>query len=175
MLICSVHCISALLRCPASASALGAGLASCRPLRQKLLPEHQAPTLFVRSTGSAPSCGAQRLLRPLGGPRILLTAAPKLLPEHQAPTLSVPGNCINALLRCPASASTLGRVSRLADRCAKNCSLNIKLQRFLFRATASMPSCGALHPLRPLGGSRVLQTAAPKIAPCFRRRRRSQF
>ena len=166
MLICSVHCISALLRCPASASALGAGLASCRPLRQKLLP------------------------------------------EHQAPTLSVPGNCINALLRCPASASALGRASHPADRCAKNCSLNIKLQRFLFRATASVPSCGALHPLRPLvralrladrcakncflniklqrflfratasmpscgaqrllrplGGPRILLTAAPKIAP----------
>ena len=88
---------------------------------------------------------------------------------------SVLGNGISALLRCPASASALGRVSRLADRCAKNCSLNIKLVRFSVRVTASAPSCGALHPLRPLGGSRVLQTAAPKIAPCFGRRPRSQF
>ena len=43
------------------------------------------------------------------------------------------------------------------------------------RATGAAPSCGALHPLRPLGGPRVLQTAAPKIPPCFRRRRRSGF
>ena len=28
-------------------------------------------------------------------------------------------------------------------------------------------SCGALHPLRPLGGPCVLQTAAPKIPPCM--------
>ena len=43
------------------------------------------------------------------------------------------------------------------------------------RATGAAPSCGALHPLRPLGGPCVLQTAAPKIPPCFRRRRRSGF
>ncbi len=46
----------------------------------------------------------------------------------------------------------------------------IKLVRFPVRAAASAPSCGALHPLRPLGGSCVLQTAAPKISPCFGRR-----
>ena len=46
-----------------------------------------------------------------------------LCPVHQAPSLSVPGSGFSALLRCPASASTLGRHSRLADRCAKNCSL----------------------------------------------------
>ena len=46
-----------------------------------------------------------------------------LCPVHQAPSLSVPGNGFSALLRCPASASCLGRHSRLADRCAKNCSL----------------------------------------------------
>jgi hypothetical protein len=33
------------------------------------------------------------------------------------------GSGFSALLRCPASASCLGRHSRLADRCAKNCSL----------------------------------------------------
>ena len=33
------------------------------------------------------------------------------------------GNGFSALLRFPASASCLGRHSRLADRCAKNCSL----------------------------------------------------
>ena len=43
----------------------------------------------------------------------------------------------------------------------------IKLVRFLFRAAASAPSCGALHLLRPLGGPCVLQTAAPKISPCM--------
>ena len=32
-------------------------------------------------------------------------------------------HCISALLRCPASASALGRALRLADRCAKNPSL----------------------------------------------------
>ena len=42
---------------------------------------------------------------------------------YQARTLFSSGNGISALLRCPASASTLGRVSRLADRCAKNFSL----------------------------------------------------
>ena len=42
---------------------------------------------------------------------------------HQARTLSVPGSGISALLRCPASASALGRALRLADRCAKNPSL----------------------------------------------------
>ncbi|EEU95970.1 hypothetical protein FAEPRAA2165_02439 [Faecalibacterium duncaniae] len=41
-------------------------------------------------------------------------------------------HCISALLRCPASASPLVRALRLADRCAKNCFLNIKLQRFSF-------------------------------------------
>ena len=51
----------------------------------------------------------------------------------------------------------------------------IKLVRFPVRAAASAPSCGALHPLRPLGGSCVLQTAAPKISPCFGRRPRSKF
>ena len=43
---------------------------------------------------------------------------------HQARTLSVPGSGISALLRCPASASALGRALRLADRCAKNPSLH---------------------------------------------------
>ena len=47
--------------------------------------------------------------------------------------------------------------------------------QLVVRAAGSVPSCGALHPLRALGGTRVLQTAAPKIAPCFCRRQRSQF
>ena len=46
---------------------------------------------------------------------------------HQARTLSVPGSGISALLRCPASASALGRALRLADRCAKNFSLFLPL------------------------------------------------
>ena len=33
--------------------------------------------------------------------------------------------------------------------------------------------CGAQRPLRALGGTRVLLTAAPTAPPCFRRRRRS--
>ena len=35
--------------------------------------------------------------------------------------------------------------------------------------------CGSQHPLRALGGTRVLLAAAPTIAPCFRRWRRSQL
>ena len=35
--------------------------------------------------------------------------------------------------------------------------------------------CGTQHPLRALGGTRVLLTAAPTTAPCFRRWRRSQL
>ena len=37
------------------------------------------------------------------------------------------GSGSSALLRCPASASALGRASRLADRCAKNFSLFLPL------------------------------------------------
>jgi len=33
--------------------------------------------------------------------------------------------------------------------------------------------CGTQRPLRALGGTRVLLTAAPTAPPCFRRRRRS--
>ena len=43
------------------------------------------------------------------------------------------------------------------------------------REAETAPSCGALHPLRPLSGPRVLQTAAPKISPCFCRWQRSKF
>ena len=35
--------------------------------------------------------------------------------------------------------------------------------------------CGAQRPLRALGGTRVLLTAAPTAPPCFRRRRRSSL
>ena len=35
--------------------------------------------------------------------------------------------------------------------------------------------CGTQHPLRALGGTRVLLAAAPTTAPCFRRWRRSQL
>ena len=51
-------------------------------------------------------------------------------------------------LRHPASASCLGRHSRL-------------------------PGCGTQHPLRALGGTRVLLAAAPTTPPCFRHWRRS--
>ena len=43
------------------------------------------------------------------------------------------------------------------------------------REAEAAPSCGALHPLRPLSGPRVLQTAAPKISPCFCRWQRSSL
>ena len=35
--------------------------------------------------------------------------------------------------------------------------------------------CGTQHPLRALGGTRVLLAAVPTTAPCFRRWRRSQL
>ena len=35
--------------------------------------------------------------------------------------------------------------------------------------------CGSQHPLRALGGTRVLLAAAPTTAPCFRRWRQSQL
>ena len=35
--------------------------------------------------------------------------------------------------------------------------------------------CGTQRPLRALGGTRVLLTAAPTAPPCFRRRRRSSL
>ena len=36
-----------------------------------------------------------------------------------------------------------------------------------------LPGCGTQHPLRALGGTRVLLAAAPTTPPCFRRWRRS--
>ena len=38
-----------------------------------------------------------------------------------------------------------------------------------------MTGCGTQHPLRALGGTRVLLAAVPTTAPCFRRWRRSQL
>ena len=38
---------------------------------------------------------------------------------------------------------------------------------------ASCTGCGSLHLLRALGGTRILQAAAPTAPPCFRRWRRS--
>ena len=66
---------------------------------------------------------------------------------HQARTLSVPGSGISALLRCPASASALGRALRLADRCAKNPSLHAPF----CRCATSSPGRGKSL---PAGGGR---------------------
>ena len=123
------------------------------------------------------------------------------------------GSGSSALLRCPASASALGRASRCTNRlpcdmanarlglsCGKRKQrpLAVPCIRFgpwaglalhesfamrygecsfgaFVREAEAAPSCGALHPLRPLSGPRVLQTAAPKISPCFCRWQRSKF
>ena len=44
----------------------------------------------------------------------------------------------------------------------------IKLVRFLFRAAASAPSCGALHPLRPLVRASRLADRCAKNFSLFR-------
>ena len=42
-----------------------------------------------------------------------------------------------------------------------------------FECAPLLPGCGTQHPLRALGGTRVLLAAAPTTPPCFRRWRRS--
>ena len=47
--------------------------------------------------------------------------------------------------------------------------------RFVKGVQPLTTGCGTQHPLRALGGTRVLLAAAPTTAPCFRRWRRSQL
>ena len=47
--------------------------------------------------------------------------------------------------------------------------------RFVKGVQPLATGCGTQHPLRALGGTRVLLAAAPTTAPCFRRWRRSQL
>ena len=80
------------------------------------------------------SCG-KRKQRPLAvpcirfGPWAGLASCTNRLPCDMANArwVSRAGSGSSALLRCPASASALGRASRLADRCAKNFSLFLPL------------------------------------------------
>ena len=69
------------------------------------------------------------------------------------------GSGSSALLRCPASASALERASRLARFVCP--AIWRMLVRSLVREAEAAPSCGALHPLRPLSGPRVARIVCP--------------
>ena len=63
--------------------------------------------------------------------------------------------------------------------CAKTCVILVALpfsilgaERLCFVNSISS-DCGSLRLLRALGGTRILQAAAPTTPPCFRRWRRS--
>ena len=98
-------------------------------------------------------CGPLRLLRALGGTRILQAAAPTAPP------------CIRHWRRS----------SPLQTR---GCSPLIIPRQRSKRKNASrfdQTGCGTLRLLRALGGTRILQAAAPTAPPCIRRRRRSSL
>ena len=98
-------------------------------------------------------CGPLRLLRALGGTRILQAAAPTAPP------------CIRHWRRS----------SPLQTR---GCSPLIIPRQRSKRKNASrfaQTGCGPLRLLRALGGTRILQAAAPTAPPCIRRRRRSSL
>ena len=80
---------------------------------------------FVQEAETAPSCGALHPLRPLSGPRVARIVCHAIW--RMLVRVFRAGSGSSALLRCPASASALGRASRLADRCAKNFSLFLPL------------------------------------------------
>ena len=96
-------------------------------------------------------CGTLRLLRALGGTRILQAAAPTAPP------------CIRRRRRSsPLQTRGCSPLSTPKERSKrKNAS------RF------AQTGCGAQRPLRALSGTRVLLTAAPTAPPCIRRWRRS--
>ena len=96
-------------------------------------------------------CGTLRLLRALGGTRILQAAAPTAPP------------CIRRRRRSsPLQTRGYSPLSTPKERSKrKNAS------RF------AQTGCGAQRPLRALSGTRVLLTAAPTAPPCIRRWRRS--
>ena len=160
---------SALLRCPASASALGRASRLARIVCHAIW--RMLVWSFMREAEAAPSCGALHPLRPLSGPRVL----------HDSFVLRY-GECSFGL-------SCGKRKQRpLAVPCirfgpwaglALHESFVMRYGECSFgafvREAEAAPSCGALHPLRPLSGPRVLQTAAPKISPCFCRWQRSKF
>ena len=113
---------SALLRCPASASALERA-SRCT----NRLPCDMANARLVSRAGS----GSSALLRCPASASALERASrcTNRLPCDMANArlVSRAGSGSSALLRCPASASALERASRLADRCAKNFSLFLPL------------------------------------------------
>ena len=98
-------------------------------------------------------CGPLRLLRALGGTRILQAAAPTAPPciRHwrQSSPLQTRG-CSPLII--PRQRSKRKNASRFAQT-----------------------GCGPLRLLRALGGTRILQAAAPTAPPCIRRRRRSSL
>ena len=96
-------------------------------------------------------CGTLRLLRALGGTRILQAAAPTAPP------------CIR-------------RWRRSSPLQTRGCSPLVTPKQKSKRKNASrfaQTGCGAQRPLRALSGTRVLLTAAPTAPPCIRRWRRS--
>ena len=127
------------------------GLLSCRPVC-----EANAACLARQGHGDFDAleptgCGTLRLLRALGGTRILQAAAPTAPP------------CIR-------------RWRRSSPLQTKGCSPLIIPKEKSKRKNASRfakTGCGAQRPLRALSGTRVLLTAAPTAPPCIRRWRRS--
>ena len=96
-------------------------------------------------------CGTLRLLRALGGTRILQAAAPTAPP------------CIRRWRRS-SPLQTKGYSPLIIP---KQKSKRKNASRF------AKTGCGAQRPLRALSGTRVLLTAAPTAPPCIRRWRRS--
>ena len=85
-----------------------------------------------------------------------------------------------APLRGAAAAAAEGPANRRSAKNAFSEAASIfPLRQLLWGLKgASSPlatGCGTQHPLRALGGIRVLLAAAPTTAPCFRRWRRSQL
>ena len=99
------------------------------------------------------SCGPLRLLRALGGTRILQAAAPTAPP------------CIRRWRRS-SPLQTRGYSPLVTP---KQKSKRKNASRF------AQTGCGAQRPLRALSGTRVLLTAAPTAPPCIRRWRRSSL
>ena len=98
-------------------------------------------------------CGTLRLLRALGGTRILQAAAPTAPP------------CIRRWRRS----------SPLQTRGCTPLSTPKKKSKRKNASRFAQTGCGTLRLLRALGGTRILQAAAPTAPPCIRRRRRSSL
>ncbi len=160
--LCSGSGSSALLRCPASASALE------RALR---LADRGAKTAssYALCSGS----GSSALLRCPASASALDAGLASCRPRRQNSKLV--RSLFGQRKQRPLAVPCIRFGPWCGPRVLQTAAPKQQAHTLSVRAAEAVPSCGALHPLRPLSGPRVLQTAAPKIPPCFRRRRRSGF